>query len=214
LQKTRSLSLKLARYRTYGDYSFTLFGFLLTLLGTLLAALKTVVTNLFLRSSPPPPTLSSNISNNSDDDVFLSSKHRKVPSIFKLYSPRLSLSSSHMRDQFKLSLTPMQLLYLMSPLAFIQTTLLAHFTGELADVNRHLSSTAPNHGHHHAQHLPGLVPGVVGWLYGPSWWLLMNGVMAFGLNVVSFYANKRIGPVGMSVAGMSLLYFYLRRDRG
>ncbi|KAJ2933348.1 hypothetical protein H1R20_g3774, partial [Candolleomyces eurysporus] len=178
---------------TYGDYYFTLFGFLLTLLGTLLAALKTVVTNLFLRSSPSPPTLSSSNQKN-DDDVFLSSKHRKVPSIFKLYSP------PRMSQRFKLSLTPMQLLYLMSPLAFIQTTLLAHFTGELADVNRHLSSTAPNHVYQHAQLVPGLVPWVLGWLGGPSWWLLLNGVMAFGLNVVSFYANKRIGPVGMSVA--------------
>lgn len=33
-------------YRTYGDYYFTAWGLILTLLGTFLAALKTVVTNL------------------------------------------------------------------------------------------------------------------------------------------------------------------------
>lgn len=32
-------------FATYGDYSFTAWGFILTLLGTLLAALKTIVTN-------------------------------------------------------------------------------------------------------------------------------------------------------------------------
>lgn len=32
--------------RTYGDYYFTAWGLFLTLLGTFLAALKTVVTNL------------------------------------------------------------------------------------------------------------------------------------------------------------------------
>ena len=34
------------RHRTYGDYYFTAWGLILTLLGTFLAALKTVVTNL------------------------------------------------------------------------------------------------------------------------------------------------------------------------
>lgn len=32
-------------FATYGDYSATVWGFILTLLGTLLAALKTIVTN-------------------------------------------------------------------------------------------------------------------------------------------------------------------------
>jgi hypothetical protein len=31
-------------------------------------------------------------------------------------------------------------------------------------------------------------------------WLLLNGVLAFFLNVVSFNANRRVGPLGMSVA--------------
>jgi len=30
--------------------------------------------------------------------------------------------------------------------------------------------------------------------------LLLNGVMAFVLNVVSFNANRKVGPLGMSVA--------------
>jgi hypothetical protein len=31
-------------------------------------------------------------------------------------------------------------------------------------------------------------------------WLLLNGILAFFLNVVSFNANRRVGPLGMSVA--------------
>lgn len=29
----------------------------------------------------------------------------------------------------------------------------------------------------------------------------MNGIIAFGLNVVSFSANKAVGPLSMTVAG-------------
>jgi len=32
-------------------------------------------------------------------------------------------------------------------------------------------------------------------------WLAFNGILAFFLNVVSFYANRRVGPLAMSVAG-------------
>lgn len=35
--------------------------------------------------------------------------------------------------------------------------------------------------------------------------LLGNGVIAFGLNVVSLSANKRVGALNMTVAGASLL---------
>jgi hypothetical protein len=116
-------------------------------------------------------------------------------------------------DLPKLSLTPLQLLYLMSPLAFIQTTLLAHYTGELAAVNRHLHSAGYIASASTSSH------SFLGWGFGlgafgglgriglgglgigmPSGWLIMNGIMAFALNVVSFNANKRIGAVGMSVA--------------
>ena len=38
-------------HRTYGDYDFTRYGFLLTLLGTVLAAIKTIYTSI-LQSSP------------------------------------------------------------------------------------------------------------------------------------------------------------------
>lgn len=34
--------------------------------------------------------------------------------------------------------------------------------------------------------------------------LFVNGCIAFGLNVVSFTANKKAGPLSMTVAGVSL----------
>ena len=98
-------------------------------------------------------------------------------------SPAASTSS---RTLPKLTLSPLHLLYLLSPLAFIQTTLLAHFTGELARVRWHLFSGAGVGG----------AAGATGRV-----WLLLNGALAFFLNVVSFNANRRVGPLGMSVAG-------------
>ena len=98
-------------------------------------------------------------------------------------SPAASTSS---RTLPKLTLSPLHLLYLLSPLAFIQTTLLAHFTGELARVRWHLFSGAGVGG----------AAGATGRV-----WLLFNGALAFFLNVVSFNANRRVGPLGMSVAG-------------
>ncbi|KAJ8521486.1 hypothetical protein ONZ45_g1807 [Pleurotus djamor] len=76
-------------------------------------------------------------------------------------------------------LSPLDLLLLTSPLAFIQCVIIAHFTGELDRV-RHYSQHEMNQGKVLA--------------------LLANGLIAFGLNVVSFTANKKIGALGMSVA--------------
>ncbi|KAJ3531189.1 hypothetical protein NMY22_g8262 [Coprinellus aureogranulatus] len=206
-------------FATYGDYYCTLFGFCLTLLGTILASFKTVITHHLLR----PPTLSSSSSKHrlsaEPIEKEFSSRHRRVPSIFKYSARRVqplsvaTVASSAVQafkniDLPKLSLSPMQLLYLMSPLAFIQTSLFAYFTGELAAVNQHLRAASMAAGASHS-------PSLFGWnvvqvlesmglgrlgIGMPSGWLIMNGVMAFALNVVSFYANKKIGAVGMSVA--------------
>ncbi|KAG9226731.1 hypothetical protein CCMSSC00406_0008431 [Pleurotus cornucopiae] len=74
---------------------------------------------------------------------------------------------------------PLDLLLLTSPLAFIQCVLIAHFSGELDKVR------------HYSQHEMSNTKLMA---------LLVNGLIAFGLNVVSFTANKKIGALGMSVA--------------
>jgi hypothetical protein len=71
--------------------------------------------------------------------------------------------------------------------------MMAHMTGELDRVNRHLAN--PQLPHHSGNYNP---VGIIG---GSTWWLILNGILAFALNVVSFNSNKRIGPLGMTVAG-------------
>lgn len=114
---------------TAGDYYFTPMGFVLTLLGALLASLKTVVTN-------------------------------------RIQTGRLKLS-------------PLELLFRMSPLAFVQTLIYAYFTGEISAVQVY---AAEKMGQREVMIL------------------LTNGIIAFALNVISFTANKKTGALTMTVA--------------
>ncbi|RXW15608.1 hypothetical protein EST38_g10243 [Candolleomyces aberdarensis] len=327
---------------TYGDYYFTAAGFFLTLLGTLLASLKTIITHLLQSKSqspsvsPPPklpltrnhslsflypplsvsgpfefprrPSLKHAFSDapayflcteceqqqqrgfsgraaEAASLAFIQSRpanrrfgtakdnsaphtrptHASTASIIytRIHTRFLALSSSTRSirslddllaklDLPKLSLTPLQLLYLLSPLAFIQTTLLAYFTGELERVSWHLHDVAlaagarTTAGMGSAESTFGVSGGLGGSTVNAAWWgasllpqfalsggglsyvgsktalteslaglagglwggmataprffLLLNGVLAFMLNVVSFEANRRVGAVGMSVA--------------
>ncbi|KAI5450189.1 hypothetical protein NCC49_003338 [Naganishia albida] len=119
-------------FATYGDYYFTAWGLILTLLGTFLAALKTVVTNVIQTGGGG-----------------------------------------------RLKLHPLDLLMRMSPLAFIQCVIYGILTGELSRVQRY---------------------GALEMTRGKATALLLNGVIAFGLNIVSFTANKKAGPLTMTVA--------------
>jgi len=186
-------------FATYGDYYFTPVGFFLTLLGTLLAALKTILTNIILVKQPASPLpFSSDSTHLLSDDA--SNQSSPPPSFFsRLLSISILNSTSNSATNGpksqtlssftlpKLCLSPLHLLYLLSPLAFIQTTLLAHFTGELTRVQHHLfhsSSSMPTQGSSLNFRI----------------WLASNGILAFFLNVVSFNANRRVGPLAMSVA--------------
>ncbi|KAJ7075136.1 triose-phosphate transporter family-domain-containing protein [Mycena belliarum] len=118
-------------FATFGDYYFTPTGLLLTLLGTVLAALKTIFTHV-LQAPPAPPFAD-----------------------------------------------PLALLSVLSPLALAHCTLLAYATGELARVRAFAAADLSAAG---------------------ACALLLNGALAFGLNVVSFRANRRVGALGMTVA--------------
>ncbi|KAI9483453.1 MAG: triose-phosphate transporter family-domain-containing protein [Benjaminiella poitrasii] len=117
-------------FATFGDYNYTTLGFILTVLGTLLAAIKTIVTN------------------------------------------RVQVG--------RLKLHPLDLLLRMSPLAFVQTMIYAYITGEMAEVVQFASTKLTT---------------------SLCFALLMNGVIAFFLNVVSFTANKKTSALTMTVAG-------------
>ncbi|KAI5845111.1 triose-phosphate transporter family-domain-containing protein [Morchella snyderi] len=114
---------------TFGDYYFTPLGFILTLLGAFLAALKTVVTN------------------------------------------RIQTSG--------LRLSPLELLFRMSPLALVQTLIYAYCTGEIERL-----------GAYAGEHM-GSRDVII---------LAVNGAIAFALNVISFTANKKTGALTMTVA--------------
>ncbi|KAH9848651.1 TPT-domain-containing protein [Lenzites betulinus] len=141
---------------TYGDYYFTRLGFLLTLLGAVLAALKTIYTNV-LQSHPTSSKLTQKATPHSIAATLVA-------------PPPLNLH-------------PLDLLARMSPLAFVQCVAYAYLSGEFARMRGPaLDSSAPS----------------IGW-----WHLLLlvgNGCIAFGLNVVSFTANGKVGALNMTVA--------------
>ncbi|GAO51241.1 hypothetical protein G7K_5349-t1 [Saitoella complicata NRRL Y-17804] len=83
----------------------------------------------------------------------------------------------------KLKFHPLDLLLRMAPLACAQSVAYAWVTGELASLPEWWESQA-----------------AMGKQTTITWGLAINGLIAFGLNVVSFTANKKVGPVTMTVA--------------
>ncbi|KAF4631336.1 hypothetical protein G7Y89_g6793 [Cudoniella acicularis] len=139
---------------TYGDYYFTVIGFILTLLGVVLAAVKTVVTNRIMTGP--------------------------------------------------LALSPLEILFRMSPLAFIQALTYSHLTGELSSFCDCLTSsffresliitTSSTAVLSIIPHLP--LPS-----YQLTLALLGNGLLAFVLNISSFATNKNAGALTITVCG-------------
>ena len=210
---------------------------MLTLLGTVLAAMKTIITNVILiKPSSRSQSISLPLSNHSPSYPVpvspsadlkqnpLSNPHYRHTSPFSaepnppassflvefltplptfinnVFAPSPASSPKRMPATIqndlkpsdttspgfftlpKLSLSPLHLLLLLSPLAFVETMVLAHLTGELERVRYFLlESSQPAN--------------------SQRTWLLLNGVLAFFLNVVSFNANRRLGPLAMTVAG-------------
>lgn len=111
---------------SYGDLDATVLGFVMTMLGTVLAAVKTVATN------------------------------------------RLQTAGLH--------LGALELLYRMSPIACIQSLAVAYMCGEFDRFEPSVLRSSSV-----------LI-------------LLINGAIAFGLNVASFEANKRSGALTMTIA--------------
>ena len=116
---------------TYGDYYASTLGFFLTLLGAMLAAVKTVATN------------------------------------------RMQTAGIHF--------SAIELLYRLSPLAVIQSIAMAYYYGELTSF-QHYATKPGNMGQRDV---------II---------LAINAVMAFGLNVTSFTANKKAGALTMTIA--------------
>ncbi|KAA6416386.1 MAG: phosphate phosphoenolpyruvate translocator [Lasallia pustulata] len=132
-------------FATYGDYYATTTGFFLTLLGAIVAAIKTVTTN------------------------------------------RLQTAGLH--------LNALELLHRMAPLAMLQALTAAYLSGEVSACRRF-----------------GLIQGNINVTVCAI--LAANGAIAFGLNLISFSANKKVGALTMTVAAnvkqiLALLLSYL-----
>lgn len=82
----------------------------------------------------------------------------------------------------RLHLHPLDLLSRLSPLAFILCVFFAYWVGELQQVRLYSAREMS---------------------FRQCLVLSMNGFLAFALNVISFSANRRVGPLNMTVAGTS-----------
>ena len=81
-----------------------------------------------------------------------------------------------------LHLNALELLYCMSPLASAQALIMAYVNGEKRAFMEYLSEAKD-------------------FSYKSVLILALNGAIAFGLNVISFMANKKVGTLTMTVAG-------------
>ena len=84
----------------------------------------------------------------------------------------------------RLNLHPLDLVARLSPLAFIQCITYAFLSGELGRIRSVVLDSSASWS---------------GWSYPLL--LFGNGCIAFGLNVISFTANGKIGALNMTVAG-------------
>ncbi|KAG8950135.1 UAA transporter [Tulasnella sp. 424] len=140
-------------FATYGDYYFTTWGLVLTLLGTFLAALKTVITNMLqttTKSASVPET--------------------SFPASPKTPHPQRGTgrTSATATSPSKMKLHPLDLLLRMSPLAFLQCMLYAYVSGELHGVRNQFTGL-----------------GDINMSQRRFWALMINGCIAFGLNIIN-----------------------------
>jgi hypothetical protein len=103
---------------TYGDYHFTTWGFALTLVGTVLAALKTIMTHI-IQTAP-----------------FAAQPNEEQPKTYCIYIPIGPVTiCSALLSQFRrhrLKLHPLDLLTHLSRLALVQCIAYAYFFGEIS----------------------------------------------------------------------------------
>jgi hypothetical protein len=103
---------------TYGDYYFTTWGFTITLVGTVLAALKTIMTHK-IQTAP-----------------LVTQSNEAQPKSYRVYIPigPVSISSALLSRvrRHRLQLHPLDLLTHLSRLALVQCVAYAYFFGEIS----------------------------------------------------------------------------------
>lgn len=160
-----------AAFACFGDVSATMFGMILTVLGTFLAALKTVVTNLLQGGHKEA------MRNGSEEDTQNLKHEAEDESTLHRWQSRI--------QKHAFQYTALELLEVMSPLACVQCLLASQFSGELQQVYTGFAERKLNDKSN--WYLLLLLAG--------------NGFIAFLLNIVSFKTNKIAGPLTMTVIG-------------
>lgn len=177
------------------------------MLGTFLASLKTIYTNV-LQSSGTPSVLRKDEGSHYRS-IFASSQ--------SFQTSWLSIRRRNILPP-SLNLHPLDLLTRMSPMAFIQCVIYAQLSGELSRLQRLSMSPLVSADNSHQGYIntrpqnstllgcPDLGPSDSrGVETSQLLVLLINGCVAFGLNVVSFTANGKVGSLSMTVAGKHAL---------
>lgn len=96
-----------------------------------------------------------------------------------------------------LALSPLETLYRMSPLAFLQALLYSAITGEISSFKQHLTIPLVDIIPLRAlEYLPIYLPA-----HSLAFALLGNGLIAFLLNISSFSTNKTTSALTMTVCG-------------
>ncbi|CAE6478486.1 hypothetical protein ACGC1H_006302 [Rhizoctonia solani] len=170
-------------FATYGDYSYTRAGLALTLLGTALAALKTILASQVVqtrtRISYAPHAHTSNPE--FPKTAHSTRVHSRRSSIKRVVDEGYLSVDEHSGSNHSLTpapaLHPLDVLLRLSPLACVQCLIMAFLTGEIS----HWSASLE---------------------FAPTKWrtLALNGSLAFLLNYVSFVTSRRAGALSMTVA--------------
>jgi hypothetical protein len=186
-----------------------MWGLLLTLFGTILAALKSILTSVLQSSSQ------------TRGGLFGEFSRRRLPR----YLDRCTLTTSRTSSMYflncirglrllvppRLDLHPLDLLTRMSPLAFVQCMIYAELSGELSRLRSVGILASSQTREIHAPQVLHMsfsdclhsieIKAAGGITMTCLLILIMNGCIAFGLNIVSFSANGKVGPLSMAVAG-------------
>ncbi|CAE6372193.1 unnamed protein product [Rhizoctonia solani] len=170
-------------FATYGDYSYTRAGLALTLLGTALAALKTILASRVVRartrsSYAPHGHTSTPVSSK---PIYSGQNHSRRSSLKCAADQDYLLvdgpSESNYSPVSAPALHPLDVLLRLSPLACIQCLTMAFLTGETDRWSSNMELTCTK------------------WRA-----LALNGLLAFLLNYVSFVTSRRAGALSMTVA--------------
>ncbi|CAE6541278.1 unnamed protein product [Rhizoctonia solani] len=170
-------------FATYGDYSYTRAGLALTLLGTALAALKTMLASRVVRIRTQPLYAPHPHPSNFGFSQTARSFHidSRRGSMKRVVDEGYLSADEHAGSNHSLTpapaLHPLDVLLRLSPLACVQCLIVAFFTGELSRWSASLE-------------------------LAPTKWrtLALNGLLAFLLNYVSFVTSRRAGALSMTVA--------------